>query len=297
MYGSSRMAQRAKDLASPQMWHRSQVQCGFNPWHGNFHVPWTQWKRERKWEGRREGKNKGRKERRKKGKERNVCTVHRYSSHEPQPPGSARCPDIMVSSLSCSSMSLCSCSNCCLFSCSCFFCCTSFSFGKHKLISLNELWISRTSAPYIYLSPSQLPSEVCSNTVQKRDLQLNLPPKLSTNKQKSYESSDSLNTCQDTYNQLFFPNTSSTISNLVFTKWGRNLKILFSCYVYVLHIKRVSMFQTKQKAKPGITRTSSKGEETQRPATGDLPSTEICNNYAMTQTHSKSNPVVPVPAF
>lgn len=140
------------------------------------------------------GKTKeGRKEERKGKKEMYALSTVTLTkaSHEPQPPGSARCPDIMVSSLSCSSMSLCSCSNCCLFSCSCFFCCTSFSFGKHKLISLNELWISRTSAPYIYLSPSQLPSEVCSNTVQKSDLQLNLPPKLSTNKQKSYESSDS----------------------------------------------------------------------------------------------------------
>lgn len=47
-------------------------------------------------------------------------------------PGNMCCPDTMVSSFSCSSMSLCSCSSCCLFSCSCFFCCISFSYLNVK---------------------------------------------------------------------------------------------------------------------------------------------------------------------
>ena len=30
-----------QDLALPQLWHRSQLQLGFNPWLRNFHVPWV----------------------------------------------------------------------------------------------------------------------------------------------------------------------------------------------------------------------------------------------------------------
>ena len=28
-----------KDLALPQLWHRFQLQLGFSPWPGNFHMP------------------------------------------------------------------------------------------------------------------------------------------------------------------------------------------------------------------------------------------------------------------
>lgn len=29
-----------KDLTLPQLWHRSQLCLGFNPWPGNLHMPW-----------------------------------------------------------------------------------------------------------------------------------------------------------------------------------------------------------------------------------------------------------------
>ena len=34
--------QWVKDPALPQLWRRSQLQLGFNPWPWNFHMPWVQ---------------------------------------------------------------------------------------------------------------------------------------------------------------------------------------------------------------------------------------------------------------
>ena len=35
------MAQGVKDTALPQLWNRWQLQCGFHPRAGNFHVLWA----------------------------------------------------------------------------------------------------------------------------------------------------------------------------------------------------------------------------------------------------------------
>ena len=37
--GVPAVAQWVKDLALPQLWPRSKLQLGLNPWPGNFHVP------------------------------------------------------------------------------------------------------------------------------------------------------------------------------------------------------------------------------------------------------------------
>ena len=34
--------QQVKDLVLPQLWHRLQMQLGFDPWPGNFHMLWVQ---------------------------------------------------------------------------------------------------------------------------------------------------------------------------------------------------------------------------------------------------------------
>ena len=36
------MAQWVKDPVLPQLWSRLQLQLGFSPWPGNFHMPWVQ---------------------------------------------------------------------------------------------------------------------------------------------------------------------------------------------------------------------------------------------------------------
>ena len=36
------MVQRVKDPALPQLWQRSQLQLGLDPWPRNFHMPWVQ---------------------------------------------------------------------------------------------------------------------------------------------------------------------------------------------------------------------------------------------------------------
>ena len=36
------MAQRVKDSLVPQLWHRLQLQRGFDPWPGKFHMLWVQ---------------------------------------------------------------------------------------------------------------------------------------------------------------------------------------------------------------------------------------------------------------
>ena len=40
-HGNSHVVQQVKDPALPQPWHRSQPQRGFDPWPGNFHMPWV----------------------------------------------------------------------------------------------------------------------------------------------------------------------------------------------------------------------------------------------------------------
>ena len=42
------MAQWVKDLAFPQLWHRSQLWHGFDPRPGNFHMPCVQPKKKKK---------------------------------------------------------------------------------------------------------------------------------------------------------------------------------------------------------------------------------------------------------
>ena len=42
----SGQVQWAKDLALPQLWHRSQVWLEFDPWPGNFHMLWVWLKKE-----------------------------------------------------------------------------------------------------------------------------------------------------------------------------------------------------------------------------------------------------------
>ena len=37
-----------KDLTLPQLWHRSQVQFGFDPWSRNLHIPCVQPKKKKK---------------------------------------------------------------------------------------------------------------------------------------------------------------------------------------------------------------------------------------------------------
>ena len=37
--GSSQMAEWVKDSALLQLWYRLQLQCGFDPWPRNFHMP------------------------------------------------------------------------------------------------------------------------------------------------------------------------------------------------------------------------------------------------------------------
>ena len=39
--GNSLVAQWVKDLVLPQLWHRLQLQHGFDSWPGNFHMPWA----------------------------------------------------------------------------------------------------------------------------------------------------------------------------------------------------------------------------------------------------------------
>ena len=40
--GSSPVAQQVKDLSlPPQLWHRLQLGCRFDPWPGNFHALWV----------------------------------------------------------------------------------------------------------------------------------------------------------------------------------------------------------------------------------------------------------------
>ena len=47
-------AQCIKNLALPQLWHRSQMQFGFNPWSGNFHMPRVQPKKGKKTKNRKQ---------------------------------------------------------------------------------------------------------------------------------------------------------------------------------------------------------------------------------------------------
>ena len=42
------LLQWVKDLALPQLWHRSQLQLRFNPWPRNFHMQWKQKKKKKK---------------------------------------------------------------------------------------------------------------------------------------------------------------------------------------------------------------------------------------------------------
>ena len=39
--GVSTAAQQANGLAMSQLWRRSQLQLGFDPWAGNFHMLWA----------------------------------------------------------------------------------------------------------------------------------------------------------------------------------------------------------------------------------------------------------------
>ena len=41
-YGFNGLSQWAKDLGLLQVWRRSQLQLGFDPWPGNFHMLWVQ---------------------------------------------------------------------------------------------------------------------------------------------------------------------------------------------------------------------------------------------------------------
>lgn len=45
--GSSLAAQRVKDLALLELWHRLQLQHDFDPWPSNFHLPRVWAKKER----------------------------------------------------------------------------------------------------------------------------------------------------------------------------------------------------------------------------------------------------------
>ena len=40
--------QWVKDLVFPQLWHRSQMQVGLDPWPGNFHMPQVPAEKKRK---------------------------------------------------------------------------------------------------------------------------------------------------------------------------------------------------------------------------------------------------------
>ena len=40
--GIPTVAQQVKDLAVPQLWHRSQLRIRFDPWPRNFHMSWVQ---------------------------------------------------------------------------------------------------------------------------------------------------------------------------------------------------------------------------------------------------------------
>ena len=42
------MVQCVKDPALPQLWCRSQLQLRFDPWPGNFHMPWFHLKKKKK---------------------------------------------------------------------------------------------------------------------------------------------------------------------------------------------------------------------------------------------------------
>ena len=42
------MAQWVKDPELPQLWHRSQLWLRFDPWPGNFHMPWVQPEKKKK---------------------------------------------------------------------------------------------------------------------------------------------------------------------------------------------------------------------------------------------------------
>ena len=42
------MAEWVKDLELLQLWHRSKLWLGFDPWPRNFHVPWVQPKKKEK---------------------------------------------------------------------------------------------------------------------------------------------------------------------------------------------------------------------------------------------------------
>ena len=73
------MAWQVKDPVLLQLGCRSQLQLGFNPWSGNFHVPQMQLKKEQKkkkktkQKGKKEERKKERKKRRKKERERKNC--------------------------------------------------------------------------------------------------------------------------------------------------------------------------------------------------------------------------------
>ena len=40
-FRSSTVVQWIKDQVLLQLWHRSQLWFGFDPWHGNFHMLWV----------------------------------------------------------------------------------------------------------------------------------------------------------------------------------------------------------------------------------------------------------------
>jgi len=47
--GVPAVAQWVNDLALLQLWHRLQLQFGFNPWPGNFHMPFVWLKKKKKY--------------------------------------------------------------------------------------------------------------------------------------------------------------------------------------------------------------------------------------------------------
>ena len=65
------MAQQVKDLALPQLWHRSQLWLGFHPWPRNFHVLQRYPEKKRK---------EKRKEKERKEKKQYICKGTIYKS-------------------------------------------------------------------------------------------------------------------------------------------------------------------------------------------------------------------------
>ena len=46
--GASTVPQWVKDLVLPELWRRLQLQLGFDPWPGHFHMPRVQTKKKKK---------------------------------------------------------------------------------------------------------------------------------------------------------------------------------------------------------------------------------------------------------